>query len=38
MVQTLNISSISELPGKRGRSVYISAMIQPTAQISIGLL
>ena len=34
----LNIWSISELPGKRGRKVYISAIIHPTAQMSIGLL
>ena len=29
--QILNISSISELPGKSGRNVYSSAMMQPTA-------
>lgn len=34
--QILNTSSISELPGNRGRKVYNSAMMQPTAQISMG--
>ena len=34
--QILNISSISELPGNKGRNVYSSAMIQPTAQMSMG--
>ena len=34
--QILNTSSISELPGKSGRNVYNSAMMQPTAQMSIG--
>lgn len=34
----LNISSISLLPGNKGLNVYSSAIIQPTAQMSIGLL
>ena len=32
----LNISSISELPGNSGRKVYSSAMMQPTAHMSMG--
>lgn len=34
----LKIWSISELPGNRGLKVYNSAIIQPTAQISMGEL
>ena len=34
--QILKISSISELPGKSGRNVYNSAMMHPTAHMSIG--
>jgi len=35
---TLNISSTSLLPGNKGRSVYNSAIIHPTAHMSIGEL
>jgi len=34
----LNISSISLVPGNNGLNVYSSAIIQPMAHISIGLL
>ena len=37
-LHTLKISSISLLPGNSGLSVYSSAMMQPTAQMSIGEL
>ena len=36
--QILKIVSISLAPGKSGRRVYTSAMIQPTAQMSMGEL
>lgn len=36
--QILKIVSISLAPGKRGRRVYTSAMMQPTAQTSMGEL
>jgi hypothetical protein len=36
--QILNIWSTSLLPGKRGRRVYVSAIIHPTAHRSIGEL
>lgn len=36
--QILKISSTSLVPGKRGLSVYSSAMMLPTAHISIGEL
>lgn len=36
--QILKIVSISLAPGKSGRSVYTSAMMQPTAQMSMGEL
>lgn len=37
-LQILKISSISLLPGNSGLSVYSSAMMQPTAQMSMGEL
>ena len=37
-LQILKISSISLLPGNSGLSVYSSAIMQPTAQISMGEL
>lgn len=36
--QILKMVSISLAPGKRGRRVYTSAMMQPTAQTSMGEL
>lgn len=36
--QILKIVSISLAPGKSGRRVYTSAMMQPTAQMSMGEL